>query len=187
VESGQDMYRLPSLWAEGDRQPPSVARWESARRAASFWPTVDAYRLPGTTVDKRPLPHRPDGSYPLAKRAAWTGGAVLNGQFAAVGMDLEVTDDVADGLAVADAVRIGPAGATPCSVVMREHAGELMVAVAEPTHESPSISITLDRPGYKSWTAAENITVHEIGNRIRFSVDTRDAAGVAHTVTSRRK
>ncbi|WP_187434309.1 polysaccharide lyase family 8 super-sandwich domain-containing protein [Paenibacillus methanolicus] len=51
-----------------------------------FWPTVDAYRLPGTTVDTR---QRGDGDGQAVMRNPGVGGAVLDGQFAAVGMDLQ--------------------------------------------------------------------------------------------------
>ncbi|WP_223167238.1 polysaccharide lyase 8 family protein [Nonomuraea sp. SYSU D8015] len=51
-----------------------------------FWPTVDPYRLPGTTVDTREREdlsfraHRPDN--------AWAGGAVLDGRYGAAAMEL---------------------------------------------------------------------------------------------------
>ncbi|MGN9840898.1 polysaccharide lyase 8 family protein [Nonomuraea sp. H19] len=51
-----------------------------------FWPTVDPYRLPGTTVDTRERAdlsfraHRPDN--------AWAGGAVLDGRYGAAAMEL---------------------------------------------------------------------------------------------------
>src|SRR5690606_8139126 len=55
-----------------------------------FWPTVDPKRLPGITVDTRPLAEmvgvrsRPD--------TRWVGGAVVGGEFAAVGMDLNAME-----------------------------------------------------------------------------------------------
>lgn len=51
-----------------------------------FWPTVDPYRLAGTTVDRRPIDDRGGRSLPTAR---WAGGAVLNGKYAAVGMILQ--------------------------------------------------------------------------------------------------
>jgi hypothetical protein len=55
-----------------------------------FWPTVDPNRLPGVTVDTRPLAElvgvrtRPD--------SRWVGGAVLDDEFAAVGMELNAME-----------------------------------------------------------------------------------------------
>ncbi|MET7328741.1 polysaccharide lyase 8 family protein [Nonomuraea sp. NPDC005650] len=52
-----------------------------------FWPTVDPYRLPGTTVDDREREnlsfraHCPPG--------AWAGGAVLDGRYGAAVMELD--------------------------------------------------------------------------------------------------
>ncbi|QNS03072.1 polysaccharide lyase 8 family protein [Streptomyces xanthii] len=60
----------------------------------SFWPTVDPYRLPGTTVDTRP---RTDlgtvpGTSTFRPKNAVAGGAVLDGRYGASAMEL-----VADG------------------------------------------------------------------------------------------
>lgn len=54
-----------------------------------FWPTVDWYRLPGTTVSTRRLADRAGGEWGLPKPAVrWVGGAT-DGEFAAVGQHLE--------------------------------------------------------------------------------------------------
>ncbi|SEE61642.1 polysaccharide lyase family 8 super-sandwich domain-containing protein [Ruania alba] len=55
-----------------------------------FWPTVDLYRLPGTTVDSRPLPDAVGGEWGAAQppSAAWVGGASL-GAHGAVGQHLQ--------------------------------------------------------------------------------------------------
>ncbi|MGZ0145942.1 polysaccharide lyase 8 family protein [Kribbella sp. WER1] len=54
----------------------------------SFWPTVDRYRLPGTTVDTTPLPDKVAGEWGAGLPvAAWVGGAVL-GEDAAIGQHL---------------------------------------------------------------------------------------------------
>ncbi|MEE1757004.1 polysaccharide lyase 8 family protein [Streptomyces sp. SP18CS02] len=53
-----------------------------------FWPTVDWYRLPGTTVSTRRLPDRAGGEWGLPKPGVrWVGGAT-DGEFAAVGQHL---------------------------------------------------------------------------------------------------
>ncbi|MGC5022654.1 DUF7594 domain-containing protein [Micromonospora sp. DT47] len=52
----------------------------------AYWPTVDATRLPGTTVSTaaRSTTH-PSG---VPSTASWVGGAALDGRYAAVGMEL---------------------------------------------------------------------------------------------------
>ncbi|MGW0994768.1 polysaccharide lyase 8 family protein [Streptomyces sp. NPDC002523] len=60
----------------------------------SFWPTVDPYRLPGTTVDTRP---RTDlgtggGTSTFRPKNAVAGGAALDGRYGAAAMEL-----IADG------------------------------------------------------------------------------------------
>jgi len=57
----------------------------------NYWPTVDLYRVPGTTVNKMPLPDRTGGEWGVAtpKEATWVGGVSLDGDYGMVGMDLE--------------------------------------------------------------------------------------------------
>ena len=53
-----------------------------------FWPTVDWYRLPGTTVSARRLADNEGGGWGEPKPAArWVGGAT-DGEFAAIGQHL---------------------------------------------------------------------------------------------------
>ncbi|WP_055589621.1 polysaccharide lyase 8 family protein [Peterkaempfera griseoplana] len=56
----------------------------------SFWPTVNAYRLPGTTVDTRPRADLGSGSGTSTHtpRNAVAGGAVLGGRYGAAAMEL---------------------------------------------------------------------------------------------------
>lgn len=57
-----------------------------------FWPTVDPYRLPGITVDTRPLPDGAGGQWRNPRPSTtWVGGATANG-YGAVGMDLQPLD-----------------------------------------------------------------------------------------------
>ncbi|MFD3539167.1 polysaccharide lyase 8 family protein [Streptomyces sp. NPDC058662] len=50
-----------------------------------FWPTVDPYRLPGTTVSRTPLADAEGGAWGLPRPDAnWVGGAT-DGEYAAVG------------------------------------------------------------------------------------------------------
>ncbi len=67
-------------WWPGEEQGDQYTDW--------FWPTVDFYRLPGTTVSTKRLPDRAGGEWGLPKPAArWVGGA-CDGEFAAVGQHL---------------------------------------------------------------------------------------------------
>ncbi|WP_169581095.1 MULTISPECIES: polysaccharide lyase family 8 super-sandwich domain-containing protein [Microbacterium] len=51
----------------------------------AFWPTVDPYRMPGTTVSRKPLADG-QGGYNQAVPNAWAGGAT-DGTYAVVGQD----------------------------------------------------------------------------------------------------
>ncbi|MGW7492482.1 polysaccharide lyase 8 family protein [Streptomyces sp. NPDC054786] len=54
----------------------------------AFWPTVDPYRLPGTTVSTKRLADNEGGGWGEPKPAArWVGGTT-DGAFAAIGQDL---------------------------------------------------------------------------------------------------
>ncbi|GGQ96163.1 lyase [Streptomyces flaveolus] len=67
--------------------------WADASRSDQytdwFWPTVDWYRLPGTTVSTRRLPDRAGGEWGEPKPdVRWVGGAT-DGEYAAVGQHLK--------------------------------------------------------------------------------------------------
>ncbi|WP_434600559.1 polysaccharide lyase 8 family protein [Streptomyces sp. A5-4] len=68
--------------------------WWNAQRGGDqytdwFWPTVDLYRLPGTTVSTKRLADRAGGEWGAARPAVkWVGGAG-DGEFAAVGQHLK--------------------------------------------------------------------------------------------------
>ena len=56
-----------------------------------YWPTVDPYHLPGTTVNTRP---RKDGSgQSTLSKQSWVGGVDLNGEYGAAGMELQAVND----------------------------------------------------------------------------------------------
>ncbi|MER6916177.1 polysaccharide lyase 8 family protein [Streptomyces sp. NPDC000594] len=68
------------LWWPADRQ--------GGQYTDAFWPTVDPYRMPGTTVSTRRLPDRAGGEWGEPRPATrWTGG-VTDGEYAALGQDL---------------------------------------------------------------------------------------------------
>lgn len=67
-------------WANGSRSD-QYTDW--------FWPTVDWYRLPGTTVSTKRLPDRAGGEWGEPKPdVRWVGGAT-DGEYAAVGQHLK--------------------------------------------------------------------------------------------------
>lgn len=67
-------------WASGDRGD-QYTDW--------YWPTVDWYRLPGTTVSTKPLPDRAGGEWGVPKPdVRWVGGTT-DGEYAAVGQHLK--------------------------------------------------------------------------------------------------
>ncbi|MFE3829848.1 polysaccharide lyase 8 family protein [Streptomyces sp. NPDC059092] len=69
------------LWWCADRGNDQYTNW--------FWPTVDPYRLPGTTVSTRRLPDRAGGEWGEPKPdVRWVGGAT-DGTYAAVGQHLK--------------------------------------------------------------------------------------------------
>ncbi|MEU4272613.1 polysaccharide lyase 8 family protein [Streptomyces sp. NPDC026092] len=54
----------------------------------TFWPTVDPYRLPGTTVSKKTLADGAGGDFGAPRpTSTWAGGA-SDGTYAALGMDI---------------------------------------------------------------------------------------------------
>lgn len=82
--------------------------------------------------------------------------------------------------------RVGRISATtPCSVMLRQHAGRLTVAVAEPTQERTSVSLTLDYPGYRYAAGDDAISVQRVRPQIELAVHTqpRKAQGRTHTIT----
>ncbi|MFF1275608.1 polysaccharide lyase 8 family protein [Streptomyces marokkonensis] len=81
-----------------------------------FWPTVDWYRLPGTTVSTRRLPDRAGGEWGQPKPdVRWVGGTT-DGEYAAIGQHLKGLGSTLDArtswFCVADAVICLGAGIT---------------------------------------------------------------------------
>ncbi|MGI5411490.1 polysaccharide lyase 8 family protein [Streptomyces chartreusis] len=70
---------MVSWWADGTGD--QYTDW--------YWPTVDWYRLPGTTVSTRRLPDRAGGEWGAPKPAVrWVGGTT-DGEYAAIGQHLK--------------------------------------------------------------------------------------------------
>jgi hyaluronate lyase len=75
-------------WHTGDGML-YVYNHDSKQFNEGYWPTIDPYRLPGTTVDTKPLA---DGAaQSKTSPQTWVGGAT-NGQIGAVGMYLDKTN-----------------------------------------------------------------------------------------------
>lgn len=55
----------------------------------NFWPTVDPYRLAGTTVDHKPIADAGGRADPTT---TWAGGAVLDRKYLAAGMALQAAE-----------------------------------------------------------------------------------------------
>ncbi|QGV82553.1 polysaccharide lyase 8 family protein [Streptomyces ficellus] len=76
-------------WGPGAAPGSAPALGADAQYTDWFWPTVDFYRLPGTTVSTKRLPDRAGGEWGVPKPAVqWVGG-VTDGEFAAVGQHLK--------------------------------------------------------------------------------------------------
>ncbi|MDC0771111.1 polysaccharide lyase 8 family protein [Streptomyces sp. HD] len=74
-----------SWWADG----PGGRADRAAQYTDWYWPTVDWYRLPGTTVSTRRLPDRAGGEWGEPKPGVrWVGGAT-DGEYAAIGQHLK--------------------------------------------------------------------------------------------------
>ncbi len=74
----------------------------------------------------------------------------------------------------------------PCSIMIRERAGTLTVAVSDPTHLQDSLSIEVRRAGYHGWSSDETVTVEGTHGAIRLRVDTSGSDGSTHQVTFHR-
>ncbi|QOR70811.1 polysaccharide lyase 8 family protein [Ruania alkalisoli] len=61
---------------------------DSAQYADSFWPTVDPYKLPGTTTDQAPLADGAGGAYGAALPASAFGGGTTDGEDGCLGQVL---------------------------------------------------------------------------------------------------
>lgn len=74
----------------------------------------------------------------------------------------------------------------PCAVLVRERAGTLEVAVADPTQEGTSVTVTLDRRGYDTVEADDTVTVLSTSPTVRLRVAVTGSAGATHRATLRR-
>ncbi|TQS17767.1 polysaccharide lyase family 8 super-sandwich domain-containing protein [Microbispora hainanensis] len=86
VAEGDGFHR--DGWHTGSGMLYWWARGHGDHYSDAFWPTVDPYRLPGTTVSTRRLPDGAGGAWGDTRTPAeWAGGAT-DGTYAAVGQHL---------------------------------------------------------------------------------------------------
>ncbi|MEV8565054.1 polysaccharide lyase 8 family protein [Streptomyces sp. NPDC051322] len=74
-------------WYTGDGMAYLYTGDDLGQFGDGFWPTVDPYRLPGTTVDTRRRADITAGGYYLPQNSI-AGGAVLDGRYGAAAMEL---------------------------------------------------------------------------------------------------
>ncbi|MFD8320787.1 polysaccharide lyase family 8 super-sandwich domain-containing protein [Kitasatospora purpeofusca] len=76
---------------------------------------------------------------------------------------VQAVTDTATGVTAANFWAAGTAGpitvSAPCSVLVRESGGKLTVAVADPTREAATVTVTVNRNGYTSATGGPGISV----------------------------
>jgi hyaluronate lyase len=76
-------------WHQGEGMGYLYDHADNGQYADAFWPTVNPYRLPGTTVDSQPLADGIGGDFGQAVAAnSYAGGAVLDDTYAVIGQDL---------------------------------------------------------------------------------------------------
>lgn len=76
-------------WHTGDGMVYTYLDGNNTAYDDEFWPTVDPYRLPGITASLKPLTDGEGGQYANAHpTTTWVGGTT-DGEFAAVGQDLQ--------------------------------------------------------------------------------------------------
>ncbi|WNR45275.1 polysaccharide lyase 8 family protein [Paenibacillus roseipurpureus] len=75
-------------WYTGDGMTYLYTPQDRMQYSGAFWPTVDPYRLAGTTVTTRYRRDYTDGSWHLPP-SNWVGGASLGNKYGAVGMQLK--------------------------------------------------------------------------------------------------
>jgi len=76
-------------WYQGDGAAFLYTRQDPAQFSANFWPTVDPYRLPGTTVNRegRSMGANPTGMEIPRAFQAFSGGVAMDRRWGVLGMD----------------------------------------------------------------------------------------------------
>ncbi|WP_229327201.1 polysaccharide lyase 8 family protein [Streptomyces sp. UNOC14_S4] len=134
--------------------------------ADAYWPTVDPYRLPGTTVSAKPLADNEGGGWGAPRPAVrWVGG-VTDGEFAVIGQHLKGLSSTLEArkswFCADDAVVCLGAGITACdgtpveTVVDNRGLGERGVPLLTVDGESQPCSVGWSRSyGRAAWAHVE--------------------------------
>lgn len=76
-------------WHQGDGASYLYLDTDQGQFADDYWPTVDPYRLPGTTASLAERAPGPDSGTPVPPATnRWGGGVALSGRWGTAGMDL---------------------------------------------------------------------------------------------------
>lgn len=101
---GTSMYSSRTYMHEGNMNKENLKAFHTAdgmtylyngdveQYSKGFWPTVDPYRLPGTTVDTLRLKDGAGGKN-IRGSQSWVGGSTIDGQYGATGMYLDKSQD----------------------------------------------------------------------------------------------
>lgn len=101
---GTSMYSSRTYMHEGNMNKENLKAFHTAdgmtylyngdveQYSKGFWPTVDPYRLPGTTVDTLRLKDGAGGKN-VSGSQSWVGGSSIDGQYGATGMYLDKSND----------------------------------------------------------------------------------------------
>ena len=101
---GTSMYSSRTYMHEGNMNKENLKAFHTAdgmtylyngdieQYSKGFWPTIDPYRLPGTTVDTLRLKDGAGGSNVRGSQS-WVGGSTIDGQYGATGMYLDKSKD----------------------------------------------------------------------------------------------
>lgn len=101
---GTSMYSSRTYMYEGDMNKENLRAFHSAdgmtylyngdveQYSKGFWPTVDPYRLPGTTVDTLRLKDGAGGKNVKGSQS-WVGGSIIDNKYGATGMYLDKSKD----------------------------------------------------------------------------------------------
>lgn len=89
-------------------------------------------------------------------------------------------NNAANGVVVADAIRLAPVAATDrweASVIMVESRDRVSLAIGDPTQLKQGVTLTLNRPGRWTWEGDPEIEVAGLDGGVRLTVEVAGAAG----------
>lgn len=133
------------------------------------------------------------GTQTVLMNQRWGGGSQWRRigvfDFTAGGDHTVELSDAANGVVVADAIRLAPVSAADrweASVIMIERAEELSIAIGDPTQLKQRLTLTVDRPGRWTWQGDSEIEVERLSRGARLTVDVAGAGGLPRRGVLRR-